>query len=321
MGSTTFRRAGHGTRALLITGLVLAVAACSGSAQVLSHVGGPLAQDRAPAAAGEALAPDAAPTSDTSSASGGGTGTQALVKDDAKIVRTGSMSLQVADLDAALSKARTAIGALGGYVSASTQSTDGDAPTATITYRVPSDRWDEALTALRRIAVKELAEKTDAVEVTGQLVDLAARIKNLQASEAALQSIAAKATKVQDVLDVQQQLTDVRGQIEELQAQQALLQDQTSYGTIVVTMGPEIVAVTAAAKRWDPASEADQAAATLVAVLQALATAGIWFGIVWLPILVVLMVAALVIAFVLRRLGVRLPRRPGEPPAAAETAV
>jgi hypothetical protein len=314
MGSTTFRRVGRGGRALVVVGLVLTVAACSSSAQVLSSVGTAIDQ-RAPLPGGDTMAAEAAPTSDGSSAAQNGTGTEAVYKDDAKIVRTGSMSLQVSDLDGALTKARAAIGALGGYVSASTQTSDGDTPTATITYRVPSDRWDEALAALRGIAAKVLAEKTDAVEVTGQLVDLAARIKNLQASEQALQAIAARATRIQDVLDVQQQLSDVRGQIEQLEAQQALLQDQTSYGTIVVTMGPEVVAVSAAAKRWDPASEADLAAATLVAVLQAVATAGIWFGIVWLPILVVLVIVGLAVAFALRRAGLRLPRRPSEPPA------
>ena len=305
-------------RLLALLAIGAAVAACSSSDRILSNVGNAVGPDTAapmPAASAAAMAPGDATTERSSAATGGGTGTAALFKEDAKIVRTGSMSLQVADLDKALTKAHDAITGLGGYVSASTQTSDGEAPTATVTYRVPVDRWDDALTALRAVGLKVLGEKTDAVEVTGQLVDLAARIKNLQASEQALQGILEKATKIPDVLEVQQQLSDVRGQIEQLQAQQALLQDQTAYGTITVTMGPEVIAVTEAAARWDPASEADQAAATLVAVLQAVATAGIWFGIVWLPILVVLGIITLLAAFVLRRAGVRIRRRPDEPPA------
>jgi hypothetical protein len=199
-------------------------------------------------------------------------------------------------------------------MSASTE-TNGDKPTATVTYRIPVGRWEDGLAALRAVGTKVLGEKTDAVEVTGQLVDLAARIKNLQASETALQAIMAKATKISDILEVQQQLSDVRGQIEQLQAQQALLQDQTAYGTMTVTMGPEVVAVTEAAQRWDPGTEADNAAATLVSVLQGVATAGIWFGIVWLPILLVIGLVALAVALVLRRAGVRIGRRPAGPPA------
>lgn len=312
-------RPGIGRTLLAVLAIGLVVAACSSSASILSNVGSAVGPDAAAPMAAASAAALAAPgdgtTGQSSVATSGGTGTAALFKEDAKIVRTGSMSLQVADLDKALVKAHDAIAGLGGYVSASTQTSDGETPTATVTYRVPVDRWDAALAALRGVGLKVLAEKTDAVEVTGQLVDLAARIKNLQASEQALQSILEKATKIPDVLEVQSQLSDVRGQIEQLQAQQALLQDQTAYGTITVTMGPEVVAVTEAAARWDPASEADQAAAALVAVLQAVATAGIWFGIVWLPILLVLGILTFVVAFLLRRAGVRIRRRPDEPPA------
>jgi Domain of unknown function (DUF4349) len=312
-------RPGSGRTLLALAAIVVAAAACSSSAGLFSGAGtsaGTGAGAPVAAASGAEMAP-AAPGDATNGQSAAvtdpGAGTAALFKEDAKIVRTGSMTLQVADLDKALARAHDAIAGLGGYVSASTQTSDGEAPAATVTYRVPVDRWDAGLTALRAIGLKVLSEKTDAVEVTGQLVDLAARIRNLQASEQALQAILETATKIPDVLEVQQQLSDVRGQIEQLQAQQALLQDQTAYGTITVTMGPEVIAVTAAAARWDPASEADQAAATLVALLQGVATAGIWFGIVWLPILLVLGVLALVVAFVLRRTGVRIRRRPDEP--------
>ena len=68
----------------------------------------------------------------------------------------------------------------------------------------------------RRPATKVVNERTQAVEVTGAVVDLEARIRNLRASEVALQDIAAKAVRVSDVLEVQAQLTAVRGQIEQL---------------------------------------------------------------------------------------------------------
>ncbi len=296
---------------LAVVALIAIVAACAEPARILSNVGNSVPAPEGPAAsaASEMSALDAG----RQEAAGGGSAV--AFKDDAKIVRTGSMSLQVVDLDKALARARDAIRALGGYIGASTQANEGQSPTATITYRVPVDRWDDALVALRGIATKVLAERTDAVEVTGQLVDLAARIKNLQASEQALQGILEKATRIPDILEVQGQLTNVRGQIEQLTAQQALLQDQTSYGTITVTMGPEIVAVTQAARQWDPASEVDQAAARLVDILQAVASAGIWFGIVWLPVLLVLGAIALAVALGLRRAGLwRRPTRPEETP-------
>jgi hypothetical protein len=235
--------------------------------------------------------------------------------DDAKIIRTGSLQLQVANVDEATGKARLAVAALGGYISSSQISSDGGEKVASITYRIPSDRWDEAIETLRGLATKVLYEQTDAVEVTSQIVDLDARITNLQASERALQAIAEQATRISDVLEVQARLSEVRGEIERLVAQKASLEDQVSYGTLTVTFGLDVVAVTQAVEKWDPADEVDRATASLVDLLQGIASAGIWFGIVWLPVLVALGVIAIVALVVLRRLGV--VRRPATivPPA------
>lgn len=303
------RRATRATSFLIVLALAgLAVAACAGASV-------PLPQSAGEATGASGAGRDAAKPATDQAAPGavanGGT-TSTSFQEDARIVRTGTLTLQVADVDGALAKAQTAIKGLGGYVSASTQSNGGDVPTATITYRVPVGRWDDALAALRGVAAKVIDEHTEAVEVTGQLVDLAARIRNLQASEQALQAILEKAVKIPDVLAVQQQLSDVRGQIEQLQGQQSVLQDQTAYGTITVTYSPQVVAVTQAARQWDPGAEIDHALASLVDILQGVATAGIWFAIVWLPVLLVLGLLALLIALAVRRSG-RSWRRPGPP--------
>jgi hypothetical protein len=229
-------------------------------------------------------------------------GDTAAFRDDAKIIRTGSLSLRVDDLDAAVRTGRDAIRAVGGYVGASRQANDGDNSVASISYRIPAARWDDALDALRRLGTV-ISEETDAVEVTGQIVDLEARIRNLRASETALQKIAAEATKVTDILEVERRLTEIRGQIEQLDAQRADLEDRAGYGTLTVTFGLQVVAVTEAAKGWDPATEVDQATGSLIEILQALTTAGIWFAIVWVPILLTIGLVAAAVVFVLRRLG------------------
>ncbi len=93
-------------------------------------------------------------------------------RDDLKIVYTGSLQLVVDDLTAALARAKTAVLATGGYVGASQESNDGDNSVATITYRIPATRWEDAIGDLRGLATKVVAEQTQATEVGGQLVDL-----------------------------------------------------------------------------------------------------------------------------------------------------
>jgi len=289
--------------------IALVLAACAGGTANAPDVNGsgtgaskPIADQGNPAQPGEA------------------TGGEAAVRDDARIIRTGSMALEVSDVASALRVARERIVALGGYIGASTTSNESDQPTATITYRIPADRWEQALEALRGLdglTTKVVTEHTEAVEVTGQVVDLAARIANLRASETALQAIAAKATKVSDILEVQAQLTQTRGEIESLTAQLNDLNDRVAYASLTVGFSAPLVAVQVAAKDWDPGAVVDEAAAAMVAVLQGLASAGIWFAIVWLPILVVVAVLALIVVAVARRLGVGRRRVDVVPPPAS----
>ncbi len=300
-------------RPVLLLVVVAVVAACGGSAsQALSPVGEPL--DKQAAGSGDAAATAAAAPATGGDALGslpdrvgGSDNVPAVPRDDLRIVYTGSLGLVVDDLQPALAKSKAAVLATGGYIGASQESNDGDRPVATITYRIPAGRWEDAINALRALATKVVSEQTQATEVGGQIVDLEARIRNLRASEASLQEIAKGSGKVSDLLLVEAQLTDVRGQIEQLDGQRARLTDQVAYGTLVTTFGLELVAVQETAKGWDPAKDVDGATATLIGAGQAIVSAAIWFVIVWLPLLLVLLVLALVVRWLFRRL---MPARP-----------
>ena len=308
-------------RRSLVIVLILAVgaslvAACGASSSAPNQAVGaaavPAAGRNSGSGAAVASAAPAAQGVGIAGGSGGGT-----VVDEAKIVRTGSLQLDVKDVKASLNVARDTIVGMGGYLGASQQSSDGTSIVATVTYRIPADRWEEALQALRQLG-DEVGEQTDAAEVTNQIVDLAARIRNLQASETALVRHAAEAAKIADLLEIETRLTDVRGQIEQLTAQQKNLENQAAYGTLAVTFGTEVAAVQKAAAQWDPKTEVDRAGASLIGFLQTLTTAGIWFAIVWLPMLIALAIVAGVGLTIARRLGLLRRPAPPLPPAPAE---
>ncbi len=287
---------------ILILAIGLVSGACAGAAA-------PIGQFVDQSAGGGAVGDEGG---EARSVSGDGTDTTGgapyAPRDASQIIRTGSLALQVSDIQAAVAAGRASIEGLGGYIGASRESNHDDQPTAQITYRVPVDRWDDALAVLRSQADKVVEEVTDSLEVTDQLVDLAARVRNLRASEEALLAIAAKAEKITDVLEVQKRLTEVRGEIEQIEAQRVSLEDQVAYATLTVTYGLDVAAVSEAVKRFDPSDEVDRASAQLIDVFQSLATAGIWFAIVWLPVLLILLVIAFIVIRVSRRLGIRVPR-------------
>lgn len=301
-GQTT--RRGVGRWLAMAGGVTLALAACASAA---TPAGGGayappgdnrLLDSKGAASAGPAAAPNA-------QGANGAAGVGSPNQTDLLVIKTGSIELVVKTIDSALAQASAKVAGLNGYVSASQRSGDGDQASANVTYRIPARNWDEALSALRGMADKVLSEQTQTVEVTGQVIDLAARISNLQATEKALQAIMAQATKISDVLAVQQQLTDVRGQIEQLTTEKQHLQEQAAFGTLNVSWTLATAAVTQAQQRFDPAREIDRASASLVAVGQALATAGIWFGIVWLPVLLLLAIVGLAGLLVARRVRAR----------------
>jgi hypothetical protein len=308
----------RGPALLASIGLAAILAAC-GSA---GSAGSAPAGDTRGLAAAPAATAGSAVFGDESSSGGSGDGTSANPANlyapgqDQLIIKTGTLVLQVTDIDGGLAAATHQIDALGGYVSGSDRSGDGESAQASITFRIPAARWDDALTGLRSIATRVLGEQSKTDDVTGQVVDLGARIKNLQATEVALQAIMNRATEIKDVLAVQDQLTTVRGQIEEMQTQQSGLQGQAAYSTLSVTFSLKPDPVQTSTQQFDPKSQVDQASASLVGVLQSIATAGIWFGIVWLPILLALGVIAwigLVIAKRMRRMTT--PPAPVEPTA------
>ena len=197
---------------------------------------------------------------------------------------------------------------MGGNVSQSSSSGEKDSAVATVEYRVPVARWDDALAAIRALGTRVISEQTNSTDATAQVIDLDARISNLQATQSALQSIMARASAIPDVLAVEQQLSSTEGQIEELSAQQALLKNQAAMSTLTVSFStPAETDTTQAAQGWDLGAQIDQAVATLVHIGQGLVTIVVWAVIVGLPIVIGL-VLLWVVWLIVRRIA-RRPRR------------
>jgi len=258
----------------------------------------------------------------------GGSGGIAALQDarrpDLLIIRQGTITIQVADIDAALADAGRAVVSLGGYESGSARSGRGDEARAQVVYRFPASSWQAALVAIRGVGEEVLDEESRTTDVSAEVVDLEARIRNLQVTEAAMQSIMDRATVIKDVLGVQAELTHVRSEIEQLSSKAAHLREQAAMSTLSVgfVLRPTPVIARQEA-RFDPGREAEAATARLVGMLQGLAVAGIWFVIVWLPVLVLFAIIATIVVMVGRRARGRsnagAPSVPTNPGAVAKS--
>jgi hypothetical protein len=256
--------------------------------------------------------PTAGPTSPGSNYSDGENG----IPDQQLIVYNGSLDLEVADVNAAVSQAEAVIKGLGGHVAASRASDTGDSKSAFVTYRIPAERWTDALDGLKGLAKRVVDEQTTSEDVTAQVVDLDARLSNLRSTESALQGIMTQATTITDVLKVQSELTSVRGEIESLTAQRDLLANRAALATLEVGFNPPpVTEVTQASTGWDLGKEIDNALATLVRLGQGALSLLIWLLVVVMPVLI----PVVIVIWVINRLYLRWRRthpaaQPGPPP-------
>ncbi|MBA3689579.1 MAG: DUF4349 domain-containing protein [Chloroflexi bacterium] len=277
--------------------LALAVAACGSAAGIFQNVGDNLQGDGGPAPVGGS-------SGEGDDGSGGGERPASLA--DQRIIKTGEISLEVPDVTTAVARVRAMALDLGGYVGGSQSGTRDEA--ATLTLRIPANTFDEAISRLHALDGDVVIEATQEQDVTSTVVDLEARIANLQASETQYRLLLGQAVKIEDILAVQTRLDDVRGQIEQLQAQHKELTGLADLSTLTVTLIP--TALQQAAGSWDPGKTVSDAFASLVDVGQAIGDGGIWFAIVWLPVLIGLGIVVLLVWRFVPGLRSRVPREP-----------
>ncbi|MBX0328989.1 DUF4349 domain-containing protein [Oscillochloris sp. ZM17-4] len=205
------------------------------------------------------------------------------------VIKTASISLQVAKVPDAEASIRARAEQLGGYVVSVQTNGSGDRQTSTITFRVPSDSFGAALADLEGLASKVLSRSVGGDDVTAEFVDLDSRLRNLEATRTRLLDLLAKATKVEDALQVNNALTDIQGQIEQIQGRMKYLKDSAAMATITADLQPvppqpSIIPESG----WQPLRVARQALGDLLEFGQGLAELGIVLLIwspVWLPLL------------------------------------
>ncbi|MFB9518957.1 DUF4349 domain-containing protein [Streptomyces cremeus] len=155
----------------------------------------------------------------------------------AHVIRTAELHMEVKSTVRTLTEARATAETAGGYVgNESTERDDGDHIYSRIALRVPQDRFSETLAALEKKPGKILARKVDAKDVTGQVVDLASRIKSQRVSVARVQEFMDRATKLSNVVTLEAELSNRQAELESLLARQNTLADQTGMSTITLVL-------------------------------------------------------------------------------------
>ncbi len=166
------------------------------------------------------------------------------VGQSAKVVTTGSVDLAIGNgsLNSVVNKLTQLTVGDGGFVAKSQlqlgSAADGTASYGSLVLQVPQPSFNDLLKNVEGVG-KVTSQSSTSTDVTGQYVDLQARISALQASLQQYLTILSKATSIGDILSVQNQIDTIQSQIEQLQGQLNLLNSQTTYATLTVSLSQQ----------------------------------------------------------------------------------
>ena len=154
-----------------------------------------------------------------------------------RIIKTGDLSLRVADASKGLEEIDRIASAKGGFVESSSISDPGAGPrSAWATVRVPAKSFDDAMRDLKSTATVVLSATVQGQDVTSEFVDLEADIRNARAAESSYLDLLKRTGSVEDILAVTQQLNQTRGEIERLEARKRYMENRTDLATISVSL-------------------------------------------------------------------------------------
>lgn len=169
-----------------------------------------------------------------------GPASEAGVDIERQVIRKATIELKAKDVRAAFLKASQLLSeAQGEFIQDSSVTGEGVQTEANLTLRITADRLPEVLNELRELG-EVRSEKITGEDVTGQVVDLEARLRNEKRVETELLSLleSRKDAPLKEILELRSSINNVRQTIEQLTAQRERLGRLVALATVLVIIRP-----------------------------------------------------------------------------------
>lgn len=192
----------------------------------------------APAAKGGEAGRDAA----AGAPEGAGAGAPDLRVDQRAIIYTGTMRVQVDNVDSAARQATALATRAGGFVGGDQRrSADVDA-VAELELRVPATKFTDVVDEIAKLG-RQQSREIDTQDVTEETVDLDARIASQRARVESARRLLARATSITDLVSLENELGRREADLASLEAKKRRLADLAALSTITVSLaGPKATA-------------------------------------------------------------------------------
>ncbi|MCZ6530188.1 MAG: DUF4349 domain-containing protein [Chloroflexi bacterium] len=226
---------------------------------------------------------------------------------DRVVIRTANLSIVVPEPSASVQEIADLANELGGFVVSSNvfqtffSEANVSAERASITIRVPAERLDEALEAIKDGATEIQSENTSGQDVTQEFTDLQSRLRNLEAAEEQLLEIMSSAEETEDVLQVFETLRRVSEEIEVIKGRIQYISESARLSAISVELIPDVAAQPLEIGGYRPEGTVKAAFTSLIRALRFLGDAAIWSVICIVPVALILGVPLYFAARTVRR--------------------
>ncbi len=151
------------------------------------------------------------------------------------VIYTTDVTLLVQDLSGLPDRLGTIATAQGGYVAGVESRNDNGIQGIVVRLKVPPQKYDETMRALRGLAVEVRDEKATTQDVTEEYNDTQTQIASLEATHAQLLELMKRAGSVEELLKVQQQAAQTKLQIDRLKGRATALERMSDFASITAS--------------------------------------------------------------------------------------
>ncbi len=218
------------------------------------------------------------------------------------VIKDAQLDILVESTDLAIAQVNQLTADYDGYIISTQSHYENGFKHATLRLGIPSAAFETVLNQLRDLGLRVIQESASGEDVSSEYVDLQSKLTNLEATAARIRAFLDAAKTIEETLTISAQLAELEGQIEQVKGQMRYYEGRSAYSTVTVNLVPQYPTPTPTLTPtpipptptptplpgWSAANTFDEASDVLVNMTQSTVDLLIWFGMVLLPILIVI---------------------------------
>ena len=217
---------------------------------------------------------------------------------DKKIQKNANLNIEVKDIEKSLGKAKQIISTFNGeIISTSSGGMDFGQPYANIRLRVPSEKLNDAVEALKKISSKILSENIYTNDVTEEFIDVEAKLNIMKSTEKRFNDLLNEAKNVEEVIQVEKELMRIRGEIDSLEGRLGYLSQTTDTSEINLSINEEVPIT---GEKWSFSESLSSALKNFSSFAKSFANLLINL-VVFIPVIIVILIIAIIIRIIIKK--------------------